>query len=309
MPPENGVNEGYRRTHSPTHGADCTFVVAFVMLPPHVVTPMKSRGFTMNLHRIAYLGLTIGAIFAGVVTPPQSANAETGGSGSIADDIITAEVRFDAPPLNSPCVWEAVSGVDPVPVTVNGVQHTETLVFQACDDRIMSYHWIRNDAPQKIVESASSKVSRAIKMLLVRTAPSTRDVVVNSDMWFWVPKSVWKPVRVTAWVTTPAGPISVTVTARPHVLSYSPGDGHEEVRCVGPGTPWTSRGSSRRTSDCSYEYVRPSHAQRGAMFPAKATITWKVSWTSSLGLGSPLPSARTSISLPVRVNELQVLLR
>jgi len=122
MPPENGVNEGYRRTHSPTHGADCTFVLEFVMLPPLSVTPMKSRGFTMNLHRITYLGLTIGAVFAGVVVPPPSANAETGGSGSISDDIITAEVRFDAPPQDSPCVWEAVSGVDPVSVTVNRVR-------------------------------------------------------------------------------------------------------------------------------------------------------------------------------------------
>lgn len=309
MPPENGVNEGYRRTHSPTQGADCTFVVDFVMLPPLAVTPMKSRGFTMNLRRTVPFLIAGGVLWTGMFIPAQSVNADTTGSGSISDDIITAEVRFDAPPQNSPCVWEAVSGVDPVPVVVNGVQHTETLVFKACDDRIMSYHWIRNDAPQKIVESARSKVSRAIKMLLVRTAPSTRDVVVKSDMWFWVPKSVWKPVRVTAWVATPTGPVSVTVTARPHVLSYSPGDGHAEVRCVGPGLPWTSRGGSGRTSDCSYEYGRPSHAQRGAMYSAKAAITWKVSWTSSLGIGSPLPSARTSISLLVRVNELQVLLR
>jgi len=309
MPPENGVNEGYRRTHSPTPRGDCTFVVNFVMLPPLSVTPMKSRGFSMNLRRIICLGLVICAISIGVFAPSSNVSAETGGSGSIANDIITAEVRFDAPPQNSPCVWEPVSGVQPVPVTVNGVQYTETLVYKACSDRIMSYHWIRNDAPQKIVSSASSKVSRAIKMLAVRMAPSADDVVVNSDMWFWVPASLWKPVRATAWVSTPAGPISVTVTARPHVLSYAPGDGRTEVRCVGPGTPWRSQQLSRSSSDCAYEYARPSHAQRGGMYTARASITWQVSWTSSLGIGSPLPSARTSLSLPVRVNELHVLLR
>jgi hypothetical protein len=309
MPPENGVNEGYRGTHSPTHGGDCTFVVNFVMLPPLVATPMKSRGFTMNLRRTVCLVIVFSTVSINGVPMARTANAETGGSGSISNDIITAEVRFDAAPTDSPCVWEPVSGVKPVPVTVNGVQHTETLVFKACNDRIMSYHWIRNDAPQKIVSSARSKVSRAIKMLLVRTAPSTDDVVVNSNMWFWVPQSVWKPVRVTAWVTTPAGPISVTVTAKPHLLSYSPGDGHLESRCVGPGTPWRNQQTQRRVSDCTYEYVRASHAQRGGRYSAKASITWNVSWTSSLGIGSPLPSARTSISLPVRVNELQVLLR
>jgi len=309
MPPENGVNEGYRRTHSPTHGGDCTFVANFVMLPPLVATPMKSRGFAMNLHRLVRCAVAIVVASASSMWIPRTVHAESSGSGSIADDIITAEVRFDAPPQDSPCVWEPVAGVRPVTVTRNGVHYTETLVFKSCDDRIMSYHWVRNDAPQKIVDSASSRVSRAIKMLLVRTAPSTNDVVVNSEMWFWVPPSIWKPVRATAWVSTPAGPISVTVTAQPHLLSYSPGDGNAESRCVGPGTPWRSQRLFRTTSHCTYEYARPSHAQRGARFSAKASITWNVSWTSSLGIGSPLPSARTSISLPVRVNELQVLLR
>lgn len=263
----------------------------------------------MNLRRSLCLAVITAIAGIPLVSSAPIARAETGGSGSISDDIITAEVRFDAPPQDSPCVWEPVAGVKPVPVIVNGVQHTETLVFKSCDNRIMSYHWVRNDAPRKIVDSAESKVSRAIKMLLVRTAPSTRDVVVKSDMWFWVPKYVWKPVRATAWVATPAGPISVTVTAQPHVLSYVPGDGEPEVRCLGPGTPWTSRSSEQNSSDCTYQYARPSHAQRNAMFPARLAITWRVSWTSSLGIGSPLPSARTSMSLPVRVNELQVLLR
>ena len=276
---------------------------------PRSATPMKSRGFAMNLRRLRSLVVIATASTLCGIAVPQSVKAETGGSGSIADDIITAEVRFDAPPQDSPCVWEPVSGVQPVPVTVDGVQHTETLVFKACDDRIISYHWIRNDAPRKIVDSAQSKVSRAIKMLLVKTAPSADDVVVNSEMWFWVPPSVWKPVRATAWVSTPAGPISVTVTARPHLLSYSPGDGRRESRCVGPGTTWSARAARFQSSNCTYEYSRPSHAQRGGRFPASAAITWKVSWTSSLGIGSPLPSARTSISLPMRVNELQVLLR
>ena len=263
----------------------------------------------MNLRRLLCPFIAISVVSVCSMLISQPAFAETGGQGSIENDIITAEVRFDAPPRDAPCVWEAVSGVSPVAVTVDGVQYTETLVFQACDDRIMSYRWVRNDAPRKIVESAHSKVSRAITMLLVKTAPSANDVVVNSEMWFWVPKSVWKPVRVTAWVSTPVGPISVTVTARPRVLSFSPGDGRAETRCMGPGIAWSSRASRFGSNDCTYQYVRPSHAQRGGRFSASAAITWQVSWTSSLGIGSPLPSVRTSISLPLRVNELQVLLR
>jgi hypothetical protein len=36
---------------------------------------------------------------------------------------------------------------------------------------------------------------------------------------------------------------------------------------------------------------------------------WNLSWTSNLGIGSPLPSVRTSLPITARVREVQVLLR
>lgn len=283
------------------------------MLPPRTSTPMKSRGLAMycrlffrNAVRAFFVAVLVGA----VASVPTRVLAESSGSGSVSDDIITADVRFDAPPADTACVWEAVSGVKPVSVTVGGVTHTETLVFKACDNRIMSYHWIRNDAPRKIVDSASSRVSRVVNMLLVRSAPSFNNTVVHSPLWLWVPKSIWKPVRVTAWVATPMGPVSVTVTAKPHVLSFLPGNGDAPMRCVGPGVPWRSVRSLRSpSSDCAYTYTSPSHRRRGGTFAARVGISWNVSWTSSLGIGSPLPSITTSAPCAVRVNELQVVLR
>ena len=277
---------------------------------------MKSRGFTMlwsrmssHCHTVVLGVLVVVATSMGVIAYPQPAHAGASGDGSVSDNILTAEVRFDSPPTDSACVWEAVSGVRPITVTNGDVSHTETLVYQACDNRIVSYHWIRNDAPGRIAESIRSRVSRAINMLLVRTAPSATDMVVNSDMWFWVPRAIWKPLRLTAWVATPVGPISVTVTARPHQLSYTPGDGNAAVRCVGPGRAWSARLRDGGASLCSYTYSSASHTRRTGTYSAQASIVWNLSWTSNLGIGSPLPSVRTSLPITARVREVQVLLR
>ena len=291
------------------------------MLAPRLFPPMISRGFTMHstglssrftCHarrwRAFFAGVAV-VVMAGQCAGLGPAHAGASGDGSVSDDILTAEVRFDSAPTASTCVWEPVSGVSPITVTNGSVSHSETLVYKACDNRIVSYHWIRNNAPGRVAESARSRVSRAINMLLVRTAPSTKDLVVNVGMWFWVPRSLWKPVSVTAWVATPLGPVSVTVTGKPHVLTYSPGDGNNSVRCVGPGRPWAARNQDTDESACMYTYRSASHTRRVGTFSANASITWNVSWTSNLGIGGPLPNVRTSLPMAARVNEVQVLLR
>ena len=292
------------------------------MLPPRQFPPMISRGFTMLSTRLPsppssrtgrrqafFACLATAAIVVGQLVLVGRVSAGATGDGSVSDNILTAEVRFDSPPTASACVWEPVSGVRPITVTNGGESHTETLVYKACDDRIVSYHWVRNNAPGRVAESARSRVSRAINMLLVRTAPSMNNMVVNVGMWFWVPRSLWKPVSVTAWVATPLGPVSVTVTGKPHLLTYSPGDGNNSVRCVGPGQAWSVRHRDTDESSCMYTYGSASHTRRGGTFSASTSITWNVSWTSNLGIGGPLPNVRTSLPMTARVNEVQVLLR
>lgn len=279
---------------------------------PHC--PMKSRGCEMTLRktmntRMRHFAVVMAscAIATGVWTSAVHAGAS--GDGSVNDSIISAEVRFDSPPADSPCVWEPVSGVGPVTVTTPSGTHTETLVYKACDDRILSYHWIRHDGPARVAETAHQRVSRAVNMLAFRTAPAMNNMVVNVGTWFWVPKSMWKPIRVTAWISTPMGPITVTTTARPHVLTYSPGDGNPPASCVGPGTAWSRRMRDTSSTDCMYTYRSASHTRRSGLYNARAGITWKVSWRSSLGIGGPLPSITTRVPLTARVNEVQVLLR
>ena len=246
---------------------------------------------------------------AAIIAPAQSVNAGTSGDGSVNDEIISAEVRFDAPPTDPTCVWEPVGGVHPVTVQTDDGPHTETLVYRSCDNRIMSYHWVRSSSPGRVAESSRSRVSRLVNMIAFRTAPSLDNMVVTVGTWFWVPRQLWRPVSVTAWIMTTFGPVSVTTTARPHLLVYSPGDGNEPVRCAGPGRPWTPRLSDTAVSPCMYTYRSASHTRRTGTYRARASIEWKVSFRSNLGISGPLPSIRTSLPLTARVNELQVLVR
>jgi hypothetical protein len=261
-------------------------------------------------HTISYLvGIALFTATATVASHSPTAYATGSGSGSVDNDTITAEVRYDAPPPESACVWERVRGSVSLPIAGTSPTQFETLYYRACDDRIMSYHWIRDTTPQRIAESAQNKVSRLVNSLLLRTAPPSDKMVVTVGTWFWIPRAAWKPVSVTAWIPTQAGPISVTTTATPHTITYTPGDGRQPVTCAGPGTPWTPRAGDRTRSACMYTYSRASHNQRGRYFRAAMHVTWRVTWRSSLGIAGRLPNVRTGSALNARVLELQALSR
>jgi hypothetical protein len=232
------------------------------------------------------------------------------GSGSTDGENIEAEVRFDAPPASDGCVWETVSGIDPLTVeTGNATTAKETLFYKACGNKIVGYQWIRTDAPTRVAQTAGNKVSRLVPSLLMRTAPPSDRMIVGVGTWFWIPRTAWKPLSVTAWIQTPGGPVSVTTTATPNNLIYSPGDGRAPVSCAGPGRAWSATLSDRATTNCMYVYKSASHTQAVRVYNTKMSIQWKVTWRSSLGIRGTLPSITTGLPMKVRVRELQALSR
>lgn len=241
--------------------------------------------------------------------PATAAGAD--GAGTVDVDTISAVVRYDAPPpQTSACTWHPMRGVDPVTATNGDIgSHREMLYYKVCNNTIVEYRWITVRTTDGVRRSASDKVSRVVNMLLTRTAPPADKVVANARTWFWVPSAVWKPIKVTAWIETPIGPVSVTTTATPDRLRFTPGDGSATVDCDGPGRAWTrSLGDSARSS-CMYVYPSASHARSGRSFRAHIAVKWSVKWTSNLGIGGPLPSITTGVPLSVRVHEVQALAR
>ena len=271
--------------------------------------------FPANI-RIRILALVIVLSgFVGLIHRPIEAHAAGDGIGSATEDTITAAVSFDKPATNDPCSWRVVTSITATPgpssgpITVrtrNGQQ--ETLYARYCDTTL-TYHWISDAASSHAAEKGKDRVSRLIPSLLARTAPDAGHMVVNVGTWFWVPRTIWKPFSVTAYITTSIGVITVTTTATPTNVIYSPGDGNDPVSCKGPGTPWSRSNGDSDKSSCMYTYRRASHTRPSGVYKTNMAIEWKISWKSNLGIGGPLPSIRTGVNSNVRVLEMQALSR
>ncbi len=253
------------------------------------------------------------------------------GGGSATDEVIEAEVRDGTPPSHDAsaaqgeCTWQVATGVDPVtgrvteqPITRVRAGRRETLYQRSCTGKEWEhwYAWIAESTTTRIRTRAEATATEKLARLVFRTAPPQDRTVVNVGTWFWVPRALWKPVSATAYVATPAGVVSVTVTATPSRLRFDPGNGDDAVWCDGPGRPWTPHYGDTARSECMYTYRRASTSQLarrfGAVdgrFRARTAVEWRVRVTSNFGLAFPLPNVRTGLVTPVTVHELQALVR
>lgn len=256
--------------------------------------------------------------FLAVTHSSPRALAESSGTGSVVGDNIEAEVSFGAPPSTdgSSCEWrpalDITAGARPGSVAISVRTSSgiiESLYTRVCGNQMGTYHWIRNDAGPRVARVAKDRVSRLVPSLFVHTAPGPGRMVVNQPAWFWIPRTLWRPISVTAALPTTAGPITVTTTATPRTLTFSPGDGHRAVSCLGPGRRWSPSVPDGAASPCTYSYRSASHNRSTSRYDARVSVRWSISWRSNLGTSGTLPSIRTGLPMDVRVAELQALSR
>ena len=277
--------------------------------------------------RIAFIApILIGSLLATVSPTSRQATASSVSSGSgtgtgsgsatVLGNTVQAVVQYDSPASggSSDCEWRAVL------VVTNGARNAESAISvvgadgvrrsqyaRLCNNQMSGYYWIPDNRTSIAATSAHSRLSKVVNMLATRTAPPMDKMVVNVGTWFWVPRAVWKPVSVTAYIPLEVGVISVTATMTPSILSYSPGDGHSPVSCVGPGEPWRDALGDTAHSSCMYTYRSASHTQQSRVYNNRMAITWKVTWRSNLGVGGQLPNITVGLNSTARVFELQAL--
>lgn len=142
-------------------------------------------------------------------------------------------------------------------------------------------------SPKQLLTQALGQLQ--IPVLPASTAPPRgRDGLVGLPQWFWVPAADWQSRSV----TVRAGPVWATATAAPTGLTFESGAGLGQVSCAGPGTAYDpAKPASGQHTDCSYTYLEPSAGQSGDAYQATLTVTWRVSWTGSGGVGGVLDSA------------------
>jgi hypothetical protein len=149
--------------------------------------------------------------------------------------------------------------------------------------------------PQELLQVAIGKLR--VPVLRPGTAPPLgSDALVGLPEWFWVPANAWHP----ASVIVSAGPVWAQATATPVQLTFYPGSGLPAAACRGPGMAYSAARPGGRTTDCSYTYPQSSALQPGGAYPASVTVTWRVTWTGSGGVGGTL-NAGLQIAYPISV--------
>lgn len=136
---------------------------------------------------------------------------------------------------------------------------------------------------------------------------------VNLPTWVWLDRAKFKKVSVTASI--PGSGLSATTTAEPMSLSIDPGTKDAETYPASGGCPIEdgkigeprAKGTPADTMPpCGVRYLRSSG---DGSYNLQATLTWKISWTSTTGEGGDLPAGEFGADQQVAVEEIQAINR
>ncbi|WAL95808.1 hypothetical protein [Streptomyces sp. Je 1-369] len=142
----------------------------------------------------------------------------------------------------------------------------------------------------------------------IKMAPEG-ETKVNLPTWVWLDKAKFKKVSVTA--SLPGTGLSATTTAEPVSLKLEPGTGDAETYPASGecpiedgriGTPRAKGTSGDTDPPCGVKYLRSS---RDGSYELKATLTWRVRWTSTTEPGGDLPPGEFGAAQDVVVREIQ----
>jgi enoyl reductase len=163
--------------------------------------------------------------------------------------------------------------------------------------------------PQMLAELAYAEIR--VPSTKVELAPQGT-TKVNLKTWAWLDAARFKPVSVTASVpllgvsaTTTAEPVSMTIKPGTDDAATYPASGRCAIHDGQIGEPYV-RGKADETPPCGVQYLRSSG---DGSYKLQATITWKISWTSTTGQGGDLPDGTFGADQDVVVQEIQAVNR
>jgi enoyl reductase len=142
----------------------------------------------------------------------------------------------------------------------------------------------------------------------IKMAPED-ETKVNLPTWIWLDKAKFKKISVTA--SLPGSGLSATTTAEPVSMKIEPGTPDAETypafgQCAIEngriGEPRAKGTSADTQPPCGVTYLRSSGDEP---YDLQATVTWKVSWTSTNGEGGDLPAGEFGSNQDVVVQEIQ----
>ncbi|MEU1836216.1 hypothetical protein [Micromonospora chersina] len=157
--------------------------------------------------------------------------------------------------------------------------------------------------PEELARRALASISLLPPRVAVAPRRSKGPGLVGLPVWMWASggASYFGPLRASA---SDRG-LTVEITARVTRIVWTMGDG-TRVTCTGPGTPYTADGprAGRTSPDCGYDR---GYARAGT-YQVSATTFWTVEWSGG-GESGEIAQSRVSGTVPVEINELQVVTR
>ncbi|MGI5214862.1 hypothetical protein [Plantactinospora sp. CA-290183] len=229
-------------------------------------------------------GCQVGVGTPGTPVDADGAGQETTGSGS-------GRAGGDAP-----CRYERLTEQAPSPPGAGQGAWYQRVCLQ--DNGVSTSPAVWLEQGQAGAEAlAREAVSRLrLPSPVIRRNPASAAVLVQVPVWLWVDPAAWGPRRATASVPG----LSVTATATPTRVVWSPGDGSAGVVCQGRGTPWRPGMDPGAASSCGHTYRMSSAGAPGHVFRLRATVTWAVSWSGGGRSGTVAPLTTTSsVLVPV----------
>nr|WP_217163739.1 hypothetical protein [Streptomyces sp. AC512_CC834] len=164
-------------------------------------------------------------------------------------------------------------------------------------------------SPEMLAQLAYAEIRVPSTEVELAPADTTK---VNLPTWAWLDTAEFKPVSVTASVpllglsaTTRAEPVSLKITPGTDDAVTFPASGQCEIRDGQIGEPYT-KGKADETPPCGVKYLRSSG---DGSYNLQATVTWKISWTSTIGAGGDLPDGEFGADQDVVVQEIQAVNR
>ncbi|MFC4149023.1 hypothetical protein ACFO0M_22445 [Micromonospora mangrovi] len=159
--------------------------------------------------------------------------------------------------------------------------------------------------PEELARRALASISLLPPRIAVAPRRSKGAGLVGLPVWMWASRgaSYFGPLTASA---SDRG-LTVTITAKVDSIVWDMGDRHQ-VTCTGPGTPYDAKGdrAGQTSPDCGYD----GGYQRAGTYRVGATTHWTVHWETGNGTtDGNIPQIRTSNTIPIQIQELQVVAR
>ncbi|MEU7779313.1 hypothetical protein [Micromonospora parva] len=157
--------------------------------------------------------------------------------------------------------------------------------------------------PEELARRALASIKLLPAPLRVAPRKSIGPGLVGLPVWMWAAPSTSYFGPLTASASD--RDVTVSIEAKVREIVWDMGN-QEQVACDGPGTPYDPKGdrAGGTSPDCGYD----KGYQKADTYQVTATTYWTVTWSGG-GESGVIPVTRNSGTVPIQINELQVVTR